>query len=868
MKLGKKVLIACIAVLLVFVAEYVLHYIFHYVLFDDYKDAITSYTARTASDYNPIGSGSGDLEGFDLVAENDTLKLYVQTSTGYVAVYNSKTGETTFSNPIDTSKDSIVNDTNINKLKSQLIVTFLKEDRTEGVYNTFEHCVNVSADQLTAQSIEGGVRLTYELKPKPYSYEIIPYVLTPERFEYFLSKMTDSKNAKTLTKNYKQQEEGGNYLLNEGVRGNTSATRTADQIKKALYDDAGYTTEDYIADMENSGFDPIITENFKVSVDFTLDSDSLVVEVPTSLITEEGGAIESIELLPYFAAADTEETGYTVLPNGSGSIINFDAVRDNSTYQYYSYVYGLDPLSSDYTVVENTTSVRLPLYAICRENSSVLAVVEDGASLAAIRSVVSGIITSYDATDFIFTLRGTEKLAMFGTSGNAASIPIAEADFYDVNLKVRYSFLGEDYKGYSGVAKYYREKLIADNQLALLGDTSSKNAEDIGFYYDVIGAVKSTDFIVGVKYLAVTPMTTFAEAKQIAEELKAAGISNQVVNYQGWFNGGYYHDVAYRVKLIRKLGSEKKFEELAALIESYGGKVYGDVAFQKVTYISKKYNSFYESARYYAGYAGTLGQINPATLRQTSSLGYSETLYSLVSPKFLVRYVDKFLAKADKIDITGYSLRDLGDVLVADKKRTEVINREEALDVVLAQLAKFDSDEKNVLISGGNAYAVPYADDLINVPTGHNNYFSVDDEIPLYEMIYHGTVNYASNPINLSDNYDIDDITLRLIEYGAAPHFTFSYEEANDMKYTGLNNLYAITFANWKDTAVAVYNNVNDALKYVKNATVVEHEIVDDGLKKIAYSNGVTFYINTTDEDATIDGVSVAAKSYEMGGLN
>ncbi|MCR5743555.1 MAG: hypothetical protein K6F92_07560 [Lachnospiraceae bacterium] len=868
MKLGKKILIACIAVVLFFVIEYVLYYVFHYVMFDDYKDTLTSYTVKNASDYNPIGSGSGDLEGYDLVAENDTLKLYVQTTTGYIAVYDSKTDEITYSNPVGIDSDGIANETNKGKLRSQMIVTFLKEDRTEGVYNTYDQCVNVNTNQLTAQSIDGGVRLTYELKPTPFSYEIIPYVLTAERYEYFTSLMTDSKNVKNMEKYYSQAEEGGDYLLKEGIRGSTSATRQADQIKKALYDDAGYTTEDYIADMENSGYDAIITEQFKISMDLTLDGDSLVVEVPTSLITELGGAIENIELLPFFAAAGTDEKGYTVLPNGSGSIINFDAVRDNSTYQYYSYVYGLDPLSADYTVVENTSAVRLPLYAICRENSSVLAVVEDGASLAAIRSVVSGVLSSYDATRFIFTLRGTEKLAMFGTAGNAASIPIAEADFYDVNLKVSYSFLGEDYKGYSGVANYYRERLIAENKLTALGDASSKDAQDIGFYYDVIGAVKATDFMVGVRYLAVTPMTTFNQAKQMAQELKDAGVSNQIVNYQGWFNGGYYHDVAYRVKLVRKLGSEKKFEELAALLESYGGKLYADVAFQKVTYISKKYNSFYESARYYAGYAGTLGQINPATLRQTSSLGYSETLYSLVSPKYLVRYVDKFLDKAAKYDVTGYSLRDLGDVLVADKKRTEVINREESLDVVMAQLAKFAADEKDVMVSGGNSYAVAYADDIINVPTGHNNYFSVDAEIPLYEMIYHGTVDYASEAINLNDNYDIDDITLRLIEYGASPHFTFSYEEANDMKYTGLNSLYAITFANWKDTAVTVYNNVNTALKYVKNATVKEHEIVDDGLKKITYSNGVIFYINETDENATIDGVNVAAMSYEMGGLN
>ncbi len=390
-------------------------------------------------------------------------------------------------------------------------------------------------------------------------------------------------------------------------------------------------------------------------------------------------------------------------------------------------------------------------------------------------------------------------------------------------------------------------------------------ASDIPFYYDLIGAVKVTDFFAGVQYLAVRPMTTFSEAQTIANTLQQNGISNQVVNYQGWFNGGYYHDVTSRVKIISKLGGKKGLESFTKLVESWGGKVYADVAFQKVSYISKRYNSFYESCRYYAGYAGTLGQVNPATLRQTASLGYVETLYSLVSPKYLVRYVDKFIDAAEDYAVSGFSLRDLGDVLASDKKRTEPIDREKALDVVLAQIAKFDGLNKNVLINGGNDYAIRYADDLINVPTGHNSYYGVDVEVPFYEMVYHGAVDYCGDAINLSDNYDIDDITLRLIEYGAAPHFTFTYEEANDMKYTGLNSLYSTTYTNWIDTAKTVYENVNSALKNVRGAAIIKHETDASGIKKVTYSNGVVFYINNTDKDASMDGVTVKAKSYEMG---
>lgn len=869
MKLSRKILIACIAVILVAGAGYLAYYLLHYVYFNDYKDTLSSYEVEEGTEYTTLTDlGEGiDIEGFDLVAESDVLKLYANTTTGYVIIYDKETGETTYSNPLDAEEDTVANSTNIELMQSQLTITYLNSSRTEGTYNTYSQCVNISADQLTVESIENGIRFNYEIKPKATSAQSVPYTMSEERFNYFYSLMDpDETTTKTFKKSYTQQEDGS-YDILESLQGGSGSALTYDSIYKALYEQAGYTDDDYMIDMEDTEFEISLPASFDVSLEYRLDGDSLVVSIPTSLINETNGSIESIEVLPYFGAAGADEEGYILVPNGSGSLIYFNNGK-TSTSDYAAYIYGIDLLSADYTQVENSESVRLPLYALCREDSSILTVIEDGASLAQIKSSVSGKTSSYNNISTTFTLRGTERLSMFGTSGSSADIPVMEADFYDVNITLRYSFLGEDYTGYSGVANYYREKLIADGTLTLSGDTESTEAEDIPLYYDLIGGVKITDFIVGVQYLSVESMTTFDQAQEIVQALQSDGISNQVINYQGWMNGGYYHDVTDKVKLVSKLGSKSDFEDLSALVESYGGKLYADVAFEKVTYISKRYVSIFESAKYYSGYAGMLGQTNPTTLRMTSSLGYEETLYSLVSPKFLVRYVDEFLENADKYDITGYSLRDLGDTLASDKKRTNVIDREEALDVVVAQLAKFGEDEKDVMVSGGNDYAVTYADDLINVPIGHNDYFAVDEEVPFYEMVYHGTVDYTGSAINLSSDYDVDAITLRLIEYGASPHFTFTYDESNEMKYTGLNSYYSTTFYTWEDTAVEVYNRVNEALQYVTNATIVEHEILQTGVSRVTYSNGVVFIINSTDEDVTVDGEVIAALSYEMGGVD
>ena len=116
MKLGKKILIICLAVLLIAVGEYVLYYVFHYVNFKDYKDTLSSYTVEAGSEYSPKEKGAkGD---YDLIAENDKLEFYADPSTGDIAVYDVSDDTWYYSTPLDIDEDKVANADNKEKLKS------------------------------------------------------------------------------------------------------------------------------------------------------------------------------------------------------------------------------------------------------------------------------------------------------------------------------------------------------------------------------------------------------------------------------------------------------------------------------------------------------------------------------------------------------------------------------------------------------------------------------------------------------------------------------------------------------------------------------------------------------------------------------
>lgn len=859
MRKSKKILIGVVSLIAAVVLIWFAYYLIHFYFYNHYKDYLTSYDYEEGTEFTPIAESAGDVEGMVLAAQSDQLKFYVDTETGYVAVYDKRNGQTVYSNPLNADEDAIANGTNKNYMKSQLIVDYFNTARTIGTYDSYSYCVEMG-DQLEVESIENGVRFIYTLGDLTAATGIVPQYISSETLDAVCALM-DADDAKFVRTKYKESNVADGYMeLLE------SAAKGASQIRKLnrAFESAGFTQDDYNREMEGSGVEGAVPISFEIPLEYRLVGDAVEVSVPMCAVKENGGgSIYRISMLRFFGAAGTNENGYLLVPNGSGSLINFNNGKTTAA-PYSEYVYGIDPLAAELTVRENTENVKMALFGICREDSSVFATIERGGSLAYLSARVSGSINEYNYVYPTFVVRGNEKLAMFGTTGNEADLPIVEKKFYDENITVRYTMLTEEHAGYAGAANYYRDRLISEGVL-----TPNGASGDIKFYYDVLGGIEKIKFFLGVRYRGLYAMTSFDEAVEISNDLAANGISNQVMNYQGWCNGGYYHDVLDKIKVPLRLGGRSGLEDLSAAVEANGGTFYADVAFQRVTEITERYSEGNETSRYYgAGYVADFGLVNPATLRQTSGLGWSENLFYLISPKFLVRYVEKFAGKIERYDIGGISLRDLGNQLHSDKKRTNVIDRCGAQDVVEAELQNLEDTGKRMMMNAGNDYSFAYADDIINAPLTDNDYYIVDETIPFYEMLIHGCIDYAGSVINLSDTFDRTETVLNLIETGASPHFVFSWENSNEMKNTGLSRFYSTTYENWKQEALAVYDEVNGALKYVNGETIVGHVIYDNGVRAVTYSNGVTVYINTGTSSQTVDGVTVPARGYEIGGVH
>lgn len=842
-------------------AIWILYYYVHFISYDEYKQYLSTYSYEEGVEFTSVYESESSVKGMDLAEENTNLKLYVNSKTGEIAIYDKRNKETIYSNPLDADEDFVANETNKNYLKSQIIVEYFNKSRAMGIYDTYS--MAVARGQIKLEKIRDGIRFVYDLGDySKASTGIVPVFITEEKLEEIKGKVSEG-DATALGRYYmKSGRPDGMLELNGASRKNQ---RTIKKIEELLAG-AGFTEEDYGAMMELAGEEVEESISFLIPLEYRLEEDGLRVSIPAKGIKEYGqGKIFRIQLLRYLGAPGEEEKGYMVVPNGAGSLIYFNNGKYH-TADYSQYTYEIDPLAASPTKLENTEKVRLGLYGICRENSSILATIEDGAALSYITAGVSGRFSSYNYAYTTFVVRGYDILSMFGTTGREADLPVVVKDMYDTNFSMKYSFLTKEYKGYDGLANYYRERLIAKGTLTPNVQAENTQTEDIPFYYDVIGGIKKTKHLMGSKYLGTEAITTFEEAGKISDDLFKNGIQNQVMNYQGWFNGGYYHDVANKISILKKLGGKKGLEALSKKVEDNGGTFFGDAAFQRVSYVSKRYNKNYETSKYYgAGYIAYSAGIDPTSFRNMYHGGYLEKGELLLSPKFLPRYVDSFLNKIDKINISGISLRDLGNELHSDHKRSEVLHREDALDIVTEQLARLGNSGKKLLVSGGNEYVFAFTKDIVNVPLKGNDYFIIDEHIPLLQMILHGSINYSGGHINYNNDIDESNLILTLLEYGASPHYVFTWDSANEMKYTGLNTNYSTGYDIWKEQAVSLYHKINGELSKVSGEAIVKHEILESGVRKVTYSNGIIFYLNYSERTIEEDGYQIEPKQYVVG---
>lgn len=156
------------------------------------------------------------LAGFDLVAENEALALFLNEETVEFAVLHKESGRVWHSNPHDRQrKETIAAGSNKAMLNAQLVLTYYLTNRQ---YQMDSYNDAVVHGQYQIHRIPGGFRIDFDFGKRWQDAQYLPQIISEERFnELILSKIPDERDRKFLRDLYILFELEEGYVDPDGI---------------------------------------------------------------------------------------------------------------------------------------------------------------------------------------------------------------------------------------------------------------------------------------------------------------------------------------------------------------------------------------------------------------------------------------------------------------------------------------------------------------------------------------------------------------------------------------------------------------------------------------------------------------------------
>lgn len=735
-------------------------------------------------------------------------------------------------------------------------------------------------------------------------------VKTLEAFYIYYDKDDPNKAIKTIQaylKEYPVLEKFPIYACERHIT--TRELLRVENIIK-LYTD--YTLEQMEIDHAETEY--VSTEEnpplFKLAIEYKVDGEggiTIRLNAGNIRFASDLYALSNVTFLPYGGAGDTSKAqqegggGYIFIPDGSGALIDFKDVSGNFTS--VNPLYGIDNVYHTVTG-QNREIMRLPVFGVVEyanvgttkvdqekvdENGNVifvvdengdyvldedgqpvpeieqvekplimeigyLAVIEEGDSLAKIAVKNGGSLHSFVSVYTTFNPRPQDTYELDGGIVNDANATwtVESKRKYTGDFKIRL-FMMEDADpsatgdvNYSQMARVYRDYLVDKGVLTELKSTN----EDIPLYLETLGAMQTTDTVLGVAVNKQIALSSFADDKAILDELAKNKISNVNLKLNGWINGGMFMTAACKMDIESVLGGEEGLHDLIAHAKKTGATVFPDFELSLVHEI-EWFDGFDldDLARTIDDREAIKKEYDPTwqTFLRSGS--------AILSPRVIQDYYDNLYEDYKAFNVGAISVCSLGEYLNSDFNEDDPLTREDSKVLVKRLLKKISEQNAKVMINGGNSYALEYATDILEMPLDSSNYLYASASIPFMSMVLHGYKEYAGIALNLAGDYQYT--LLKSIESGASPYFVVANNNTSVLKdyaYSILSEYYSVRYMIWKDSIVDAYNVLNGALKSVKNATIKSHEFLDYEKKvvKVTYSNGDVFYINYLISEYTV----------------
>ncbi len=798
------------------------------------------------------------LAGKTFVLESDSLKFEMDPVTTQFTLLQKNTGKVWYSSPENLEKDPLALEREKNNMRSSLLIEYSSENGNSETYDLYSNSVKRKFYNIEKSGNSIKVNYTIGQMNREYIFPPVMYLSDFEKWtenmsntdisyinrayhRYSLSTANATDNINALLKKYPKLKDEDLFLIFENVQ-----TFMKEKLEK-IFADAGFTYEDYLESKElylesNEKEVPA----FNLSVVYTLDKNNLIVEVPFDEISyRQKYPITKVSVLPYFGAGSKDDSGYMMVPEGGGAVINFNNGKTKQN-GYYADVYGWDYAIDRKTVVTET-KVAFPVFGISSDNSSFISIIEDGSSYAGITAEISGKLGSYNYVRADYRLLHNERYDI-STRTTSAQYMFEKNLPEGKEIKQIYTFIDSD--SYVDMAKTYRDYLFAG---------SPKLTENqIPLAVEIIGAIDRVQQIAGIPKNLPYKLTGYTDAAEIVSEIESNGISN--VNYKltGFINGGVRQRLLSKVKFVKNLGGKSDFNKFLKSIENSSSDFYLDGTMQFA------YHSNWSDGFTHYGSPARFVSQKICEIYQYSKIWYGkdedEDTYYLLKPRLAKKGSEKLTDFSKKSGL-NVSYNDFGNILSADYNERKLVSREEAKQIQMDSLAEAKQENLKVMINFGNDYSLKYADFITNLDLSGNKYSVIDYMIPFYQIALHGYKDFSGGAVNLAA--EAKQEILLSAQTGAGLMYTFMNATERDIQETRFTHYYSANFEDYKDDFYSTYKKYNDELSKVAASLIKDFRYINENVTVTEFENGYSVIVNFGYTDfITESGIKIPSRDY------
>jgi hypothetical protein len=578
---------------------------------------------------------------------------------------------------------------------------------------------------------------------------------------------------------------------------------------------------------------------FSIQMFLYVHDDVLEVNIPSSGIREEGEfRIKSIRLLPCLGAAKEGDEGYLVIPKDVGVLCHF---KDKKPGEY------------DIPVYKSHVYCNMPLFGMVRNEAGFAGIITGG---------------QFDAKLHVSTNTGTQGTYSVAPIFELRSFMTEKRLSEDIN--VQYHFIEKEEASWIGIAKRYKNYNTVGRNILPLKERI-RNSPELAYSAQAL----EVRMRMGVKpvptpVLEQTPeneppirvFLTFKKICDIFDEFHIQGIKHAEFCIVGWHSGGHDGRFPQLFPVEQAFGGEGGLKKTISYGQSLGYQIVSHDCYDDSYRISKDWSEenvrkkpdgqLWKGAKYAGGQSYNLCRIQAYNLfarrdePRVRELGFRGVHYNDV-----LSILGPYPCYDPNHPATLRQDAEAGNkILALSKEIFGGVQSEGPLDftaTVLDRVLYITIHSKRTPVM-----ELPYVDELV----------------PLYPAVYHGTLLYNiwNECVNTGPG---DEFYLKNIEYGGMPvayyygHFWLdpgrNWLGERDLHYESKEDLQK-SVSGLKQ----VYDDLQK-LKHLQTEFIEGHKKLSEGVFETVYSNRERVVVNYNDAPFhVVSGEEVPAKGFKL----